>query len=327
MALKRGALVAAANWPVVLIQAAADALFKVLIAFPLIGGVILASLVVGADVNERATDWRALAADVVSTLLDHGAVAVAFLLALGVVVAGGSMFVFLVKGGTMGVLVRGDRDAGPLEEEPIQGHTLARASSFSIELFVASAGTLFRRYARLGFMLLTVYLLSGAAFVASLLWWGPAGERWGYTSIVTLAFVVWVTVVNLLYLLVQIVVAAEDCGVSAAVRRVMLFLRQERRIVGSVFVMVLAMVLLATAASVVAFTALGLILVIPFMWLAAIPLQLIAFLLRALVFQYIDLASIAAYLKLYREHSRGFAAESTAAPVAAWTPPADVPHA
>jgi len=144
---------------------------------------------------------------------------------------------------------------------------------------------------------------------------------------VTLVFVAWVTIVNLLYLLVQIVVAAEDCGVSAAGRRVMMFLRQERRIVGSVFVMVLTMVLLATAASVVAFTALGLILVIPFMWLAAIPLQLIAFLLRALVFQYIDLASIATYLKLYREHSRGLAAEGTPAGVAVWPPPADVPHA
>src|SRR5688572_22997812 len=126
MALKRGALIAAANWPVVLIQAAADALFKVLIAFPLIGGVILATLVIGADVDERAADWRALAANVVSSLLDHGVVALAFLLALSVVVAGGSLFVFLIKSGTMGVLVRGDRDAGPLEHEPLHVQSLMR---------------------------------------------------------------------------------------------------------------------------------------------------------------------------------------------------------
>ena len=46
--LKRGALVAAANWQVTLIQATADSLFKLLIATPLIGGLFLVGLVIGA---------------------------------------------------------------------------------------------------------------------------------------------------------------------------------------------------------------------------------------------------------------------------------------
>ena len=42
--LKRGALVAAANWPVIIVQEAADSLFKLLVAVPLIGGIFLVVL-------------------------------------------------------------------------------------------------------------------------------------------------------------------------------------------------------------------------------------------------------------------------------------------
>ena len=52
--------------------------------------------------------------------------------ALAVVLVGGSLFVFLVKGGTVGVLVRGERHAGAIERPPLMPETLARASAFSI---------------------------------------------------------------------------------------------------------------------------------------------------------------------------------------------------
>src|SRR5688572_17982415 len=120
MALKRGALVAAANWPVALIQAAADALFKVLIAAPIVGGIILTTLVIGADIDEQAADWRLLLTQIVSSLLMHRMVLIAFVLSVTIVVVGGSLFVFLVKGGTMGVLVRGERQAPPVEDDPLQ---------------------------------------------------------------------------------------------------------------------------------------------------------------------------------------------------------------
>ena len=48
-ALKRGALIAAANWPVVVVQEIADSLFKLLLAMPLIGGIFLVALVLGAE--------------------------------------------------------------------------------------------------------------------------------------------------------------------------------------------------------------------------------------------------------------------------------------
>ena len=325
MALKRGALVAAANWPVALIQAAADALFKVLIAAPLVGGIILTTLVIGADIDEQAADWRVLLTQVVSSLLVHRMVLIAFVLSVTLVVIGGSLFVFLIKGGTMGVLVRGERQAPPVENDPLQFKSLGPAASFSIELFVDSARTLFQRYAHLGFVLMAVYLLSAAAFVVLLLWETPIAASVGYTTLVTVAFVLWVTLVNLIYVLIQFVIAADDCSLASAVRRVAIFVRDEKRVLAGIFAVVLAMMALATAASIIAFTGLGLILLIPFVWLAAIPLQLAAFLLRALVFQYIDMTSIAAYLKLYRAHSSRLAPDGVNdAPLSAWPPPADL---
>jgi hypothetical protein len=241
---------------------------------------------------------------VAGALLDHRLVLLAFLLSLALVIVGGSLFVFLVKGGTVGVLVRGERDGGQIEVPPLQPEVIARASAFSIERFTESARSLFPRYARLGFALMVVYLCSGAAYVAAVV--GKGGdEGWGLTTLATIGFVLWTTLVNLLYLLVQMVIAAEDCSVLAAARRVLSFVGRAHRRVGGVFLVILGMVLLATAASIVAFAALGLIILVPFVWLAAVPLQLIAVLLRAVVLQYISLTSIGAYLHLYREFNEG----------------------
>lgn len=324
--LKRGALVAAANWPVILAQSAADALFKLLIAAPLVGGVILATLVIGADISALTTgDWRLLAAEVVTSLLQHRIVLLAFVLSLAVVVLGGSLFVFLMKAGTLGVLVRGERQAGDVETPPLQLEVVASAASFTIELFVESARALFPRYARLGLVLMAVYAVSAGTFAAMLVWVPAIAESWGYTSLITLAFVVWTTLVNLIYLLVQIVIAVDDCTVMLATRRVMAFLRSDRRMVTAVFGVILAMILFATGASLLAMFALGLIFLVPLVGFAAIPLNLIAFLLRALVFQYIELSAVGAYLTLYRGFSLRAAADSVRpAPYVAWAPPADV---
>src|SRR5262249_33105966 len=47
--LKRGVLVTAANWHVVVVQFIADALFKTLLAVPIVGGVFLAVLLIGGE--------------------------------------------------------------------------------------------------------------------------------------------------------------------------------------------------------------------------------------------------------------------------------------
>jgi hypothetical protein len=220
-------------------------------------------------------------------------------LAVAVVAVGGSLFVFLVKAGTVATLVRSDADAGPIEEPPLRVSEVVRASRFSVDSYIESARSLFPRYARLGFMLMGVYVVSGLAFLVLVVRREP-GEGWSLTALMTVAFVVWITVVNLLYLLVQIVVAADECSVATAGRRVAVFLRRNGSDVGWVLLLVLALILGATGASVLATAALGLVAFVPFLGLAALPLQLLAWLLRGLVFQYLGLTSVGAYLKLYR---------------------------
>jgi hypothetical protein len=300
--LKRGALVAAANWPIAIVQATADSLFKLLVAAPLIGGVFLVALVVGAEPIElMSLEWRQLATTIASTLLVRPAVLAAWLAALAVVLIGGSLFVFLVKGGTVGTMARGERHAGPIERPPLMADSLARASAFSVDLFIECAQSLFPRYARLGFALMTVYLISGSVYLTMLA--RTAGNNWGAAALLTAAFVSWITLVNLFYLLTQIVIAADDCSVGTAAVRVATFLKRRSRAVGSVFLVVLGLVVLATGASVLATAALWLVGFVPFIGLAVLPLQLVAWVLRGLVFQFIALASVGAYLKIYRTES------------------------
>jgi hypothetical protein len=299
-AVKRGALIAAANWPVTLIQASADSLFKLLLAAPLIGGVFLVALAIGGEPSAIISlESREMFATIATALTARPMVLTAFLLALGVVAVGGSIFVFLLKAGTVATLVQSEREAGPIEDPPLHVSAVIRASRFSLDSYIESAADLFPRYVRLGFMLMGVYLISGLIYLAVVVNRDPS-EGWGMTALVTAAFAAWITVVNLGYLLIQIVVAAEDCTVAAAMRRAAAFVRHERRHVTAVFVLVLVLIVAATGASVLATAALGLVAFVPFLGLAALPLQLLAWLLRGLVFQYLGLASVGAYLKLYR---------------------------
>ena len=302
--LKRGALIAAANWQVTLVQGSADSLFRLLLAAPLIGGIFLVALAVGTEPRTLIElEWRDLATTIVSSLLAQPLVLTAFLLAVAVVAAGGSLFVFLVKAGTVGVLVRSERDAGPIEEPPLRVDAVVRAGRFSVDSYIECAQTLYPRYFRLGLVLMTVYLLSGGSYFAFIAVSQNRGGGWGMAALATAAFVSWITIVNLLYLLMQIVIAADDCNVMVSARRVAAFLRYDLRHVAAVFTLVLGLVVLATGASLVAAAALGLVAFVPFFGLAALPLQLGAWLLRGLVFQYLGLASTGTYLRLYRRFS------------------------
>lgn len=301
-ALKRGALIAAANWQVTLIQSLADSFFKLLIAVPVIGGVFLGALVIGGEPTDIISlEWREMLATIVSALLAQPLVLAAFLAALGIVIVGGSTFVFLVKAGTVAVLVASDQHAGQIEQPPLYAAMLRRACRFSPEFFIDACARLFPRFARLGFALMAVYLISATAYLSVVVTGRVTGAGWGATALLTVAFVAWITIVNLLYLLMQIVIAADDCSVGSAVRRVAIFLRHEIRAISGVFVVVLALVLCATGVSILAAAALGLIQFVPFVGLAVLPMQLVAWLLRGVVFQYLGLTSLGAYLKLYRE--------------------------
>ena len=317
---------AIANWQVSLIQSVADGLFKLTVAAPLVGGVLLVTIVIGADTEGLDTlDWRVLTANIISSLLAHRVILITFLLAMAVVIVGSSLFIFLIKGGTVAVLVRGDRQA---VDSSNQADVVTTAAAFSTERFMEASRALFPRYARLGFALIGVYLVSAGTYLAAAIASRAAGEGWWVTTLLTVIFFVWITIVNLVYLLIQIVIAADDCGVRPAVRRVVAFLRHERRLVVGIFGVVLGMVALASGASLLAFTALGLIFLIPLAWLAAVPLQLLALVVRALVFQFIGLASVGAYLALYRRFSARMGVDSQPVPIGARvidTPPGDLP--
>lgn len=299
-ALKRGALIVAANWPVVIVQEIADSLFKLLVAVPLVGGIFLVAVVLGAEpVALMSLGWRDLAATIVASLMSRPLVLAAFLAALGVMIIGASLFVFLVKAGTVSVLVRGDAAAGAIERPPLHFSSVMTASAFSLETFEAGARSLFPRYARLGAILMTAYFGSGSLYLVAVLA-GRTGYSWGTAAMLTAGFVTWITVLNFLYLLTQIVIAAEDCSVATAMRRVAQFLRRARGPVAAVFFVVLAIVVFATGASLIATAALGLISFVPLLGLTVLPLQLGAWLFRGLIFQYVGLSSLGAYLKLYR---------------------------
>lgn len=300
--LKRGALITAGNWQVVIVQFVSDALFKTMLAVPVVGGAFLVVLVVGGDPSDLlGLELRHVVSTTASVLIAQPVALAAFLASMGVVLAGGSLLLFLVKGGTVTVLVAADRAAGAIEHRPLRVSSLVRASQFSLERFTSGSRALFRRYLQLGLWLAAVYGVSVAAYLVIV--FGPPTEagEWTLTAaIATVTLLAWISIVNLTYLLVQIVIAADDCGVRVAAARVLRLFATRTGDMVLVFGSILALVVLATAASILATAALGLIAFVPFVGLAALPLQLLAWVLRGLVFQFVGLAALIAYLRVYR---------------------------
>jgi hypothetical protein len=307
--LKRGALVAAANWHVVIVQFVADVVFKTLLAVPIVGGVFLVVLMVGGDPSELlAQPVGEILPSMATVLLAQPLALAAFLLAVATAVSGGSLFMFLVKGGTVTVLIAAERAAGTIEHPPLRLAAVRRATQFSLERFTGGAEHLFRRYLTLGVGLMLVYLATTVVSISIML--GPLREASSWRTLaagVSLLLVGWITVVNFLYLLLQIVTAADDCSVRVAVSRVVGLLRTQGKTMWTIFGATLVVVTLTTAASILATAALGLIAFVPFVSLAALPLQLIAWLLRGAVFQYIGLTALVAYLRVYRLSREGLA--------------------
>jgi hypothetical protein len=307
--LKRGALVAAANWQVTAIQFVAESTFKMLLSVPLVGGILLVVLVLGRELPEVfSTDLRASFTFVATALSAEPVALVAFLLSFALVGLGGSGLMFLLKGGTVAVLAMGERDAEPIEQPPLRLKSFWSAARFTIERYQNGCRDFLRRYLRLGLILILSYLVSGGAYLAFLFGGYPsfATSSLGWTAVAGIAstlLVAFVTLVNFFYLLIQMVVVVDDCSVRAATRRVMGFLRADPQRVFGVFGVVLLLVVGATVVSLVAATSLGLIAFVPLVGLAVIPLQLLAWLFRGLVFQYLGLSALGAYLTLYRRYA------------------------
>jgi len=308
--LKRGALVAAANWQVTVIQFMAESTFKMLLSVPVVGGLLLVVLVLGRELPELLSpDIRESITFVATALAAEPPALISFLLAFAIVALAGSGFMFLLKGGTVAVLAAAEREAAAVEEPPLRLDPFWTAARFSVSRYEAGCRRFLRRFVRLGLILILVYIASAAAYLTLLMRGADwlAGGQLGWTAVAGIAstvLVLWVTLVNFVYLLIQMVVVVEDCGVRSATRRVGRFLRAEPRLTLGVFGVVLLLVVGATIVSVIATTSLGLIAFVPLVGLAVVPLQLLAWLFRGLAFQFLGLSALGAYLTLYRRCER-----------------------
>ena len=231
-ALKRGALIAAANWPLVAVQFIAESTLKLMLGVPVVGGIFLVVLLLEPTSRNLRGDPREIVAAVFTAMGANPAALAAFALAFLVVLLGGSPLTFVVKGGTVAFSPR-PKDAGAIERPPLRIAMLRRADRTGIEPFLAGCRRLGWRYVKLGPGLLVAYAVTAAAYFG-LVFGGYAlaenvGVLLGWTVMAAAArapCIVWITVVNFLYLLTQIVMAVEDVGVRAALVTVVRFLRR-----------------------------------------------------------------------------------------------------
>jgi hypothetical protein len=307
-ALKRGALVAAANWPLVVVQFIAESMLKLLLAVPTIGGLFLVVLLVETDVeNVLSGSVRDIAATILHALQGNPVAFLCFAFAFALVLFAGSALTFIVKGGTVSLLATAEASAGSIERPPVRFETLRRINHVHIDPFLDECRRLWRRYVRLGGCLLIAYAVTAVVYLGVVFGGYALAERTpiilGWTVIAFLissALVVWITLINLVYLLTQMIVAVEDVSVRTAVGRVIRFIRTALREIAAIFGVVLLLVGVATAGSILATAGLGLIAFVPFAGLAVVPLQFAAWLLRGFVFQYLALTALGAYLAQYR---------------------------
>jgi hypothetical protein len=228
-----------------------------------------------------------------------------------VVLLGGSSLMFLVKGGTVEVLLAANRAAGPIEREPITFENLRTGARFTLQRFMNGCARLFRPYLTLGLLLMIVYALSvGSCLIVIVRGYQAASGRvllagWTFlAALTTIALVLWITLVNLVYLLMQITIAVEGGGVGRAFRSMARFVRSEFRNLAGVFMVVLVLIIAAMFASALAWSGVGLIAFVPLIGIAVVPLQLAALVVRGFAFEYLGITALGAYLTLYAGHAR-----------------------
>lgn len=320
-ALKRGALVTAANWPVVLIRFVMVAVYRVSVGVPVVGGAFVVAVLAGADIRTLlASDLQAAGGLVIAALVGRPTELAVFLVAVGVVAVGGGLVVFLMHAGTASVLVHGERQAADVQRAPLRLSAVRSASVFGIAEFQAGVRRFGRRFVVLGLWLALAYVLVGGLALGGLgaivaldgTRSGPA--VWGLGVLfVTSGVLIAVAGLNLVYALLQVIIVTDDCRVSQAVARLHAFVTHDARQVAGVFGVVLALVVLASAASLLATAGLALVAWVPFVGLAVVPLQLAAWLMRGVVFHYMELGAWSAYQSQYRRYADPSSGDDTPA--------------
>ena len=309
-ALTRGGLITAANWPVVLLHFTLASVYRLAVGVPIVGGAFVVAVVVGADVRHLlGQDLRTAIGLVAAALEDRPGALFTFLTAVGVVALGGACAVFLAYAGTAHVLVQGGRqDEGP-PPTPLRRSVFRQARVFSVTTFSDGVQRFGRRFLLLGAWLCVGYALVGVQAVIALRLFvvtdrGPVWDAAGGLGalFVVSTTILGVAVLNLIHVLLQVIVATDDCRVSQAVRRLRGFVTHDARQVVGVFAIVLGLVVLASAASLLATAGLALVAWVPVVGLAVVPLQVAAWLVRGLVFHFMALGAWSAYQTQYRRY-------------------------
>jgi len=310
-ALSRGALVAVANWPLVLVEFAIESLYKLALTVPVVGGALMVAALVGTDLQSILSGGAQSATDlVIGSLATAPAALTSFLAALGIVALGGEVLMFVVKAGTLAVIVAGERQADAWHRYSEEGGGFHRGSAWSLGAFYDGARRFGARAARLAAWLGLAYFVIGLAYfvVVRFGFRFALGSAWEPTWPVvvvaaTSAGVVAIAVVNLTYDLLRVIVITDDCRISVAFGRLRTFMLEDARQVIGIFSVMAGGVMVATAIALVATAGLTLIAWVPFVGLLFVPLQAAAWLVRGLLFQYLGLTTLAAYQTQYRRFS------------------------
>ncbi len=309
--LKRGGLLAAANWPLVVIQFVAQTTFQMLLAVPIVSAAVLVAVLLGGDLsNLLQGSMREIFATITDALTAQPLALSAFITSFGIALFGGSALTFLVKGGIVDVMRLANAKTDDIEHQPLTLTNLADAGMFSITRFVNGCRRMFRPYLRLGLALMVAYGITGATYLAFVVYgYRTAGEGamffvWTViAAVATLGLFFWITAINVLYLLMQIAMASGHETLLDAARETTRFIRAELRELGGIFIIVFGVVVVTWLASALAWSGVGLIAFVPLVGLAVFPLQLAAIVVRGLMFEYIGLAAMGAYVTLYDRYA------------------------
>ncbi|HXT72147.1 MAG TPA: hypothetical protein VN700_20495 [Vicinamibacterales bacterium] len=310
-AITRGALVSLANWPVIVIDFVVESLFKAAVGVPVVGGAFMVAVLIGVDVSALLGDGVLTAADRILIPLGQAPVAlVAFVLALALVSVGGAVLMFVAKAGTFAVLVTAERSAGEVQRSLLRHNALASARAFSLDAVLRAVRHFGRRSAAAALWLGAVYLVICVGYLLTVgygfQWAAATGwtKAWPLLVLLTTSTgVVTLTAANLLFDLVRIVIITDDCGLSTAWSRVLVFLLADSRQVLGIFGTMAGVLVLATVASITATAGLALVAWVPLAGLIVLPLQAAFWVLRGLFFQFAGLTTLSAYQTQYRRYS------------------------
>jgi hypothetical protein len=305
-ALTRGVLLVAANWPIVVVDFGIESLYKLAVSVPVFGGALMAGALAHGDLRNVVADGVGPTANLVLGALAESPIALsAFLGALAIAAIAGAVLMFVVKTGTLAVLVAADREVGDVQAEPFDTETLKGASRFRLDAVVAAARHFATRAVALALGLGAIDLLVGLGYVAIVVprAWAP-GAAWPVLVLAaTSAAVVSIEAASLAYDLLRVIVVTDDCRVREAVTRLRRFVIEDARQVLGIFGVMAAVVLLAGAASLLATAGLAPVAYMPIVGLTIVPLQAALWLFRGLLFQGLSLASLSAYQTQYRRFS------------------------